>query len=103
MSQLLQPYLTEKSALAVDRGLYVFLIGDRANKTTVTKELKALYEVTPLSVRVVNLPAKKVNFKRRPGARSIRRKAYVQLPPKQRIPGFESLTDKDKAKKEETK
>ncbi len=102
MHRIIQPYLTEKSAATIDKGLYVFLIEKNANKTTVAKELKSLYDVTALSVRIVNLPAKKVNFKRRPGVRPMIRKAYVQLPPKQKIPGFESLTEKDdkKAQKE---
>lgn len=105
MNKIIQPYLTEKSAAAVDKGLYVFLIEKNANKTTVTQELTKLYTVTPTSVRIVNLPAKKVNFKRRPGVRNQIRKAYVQLPPKQKIPGFESLTEKDdkKAKAVEAK
>ena len=47
--------------------------------------------------------AKKVTFKRRPGIRSARRRAYVQLAPKQQIPGFElpkkSKEDKNKNNK----
>lgn len=103
MNRIIQPYLTEKSAATIDKGLYVFLIEKDANKTTVTQELRRLYEVTPTSVRIVNLPAKKVNFKRRPGMRAMIRKAYVQLPPKQKIPGFESLTEKDDKKKQDEK
>ena len=85
------PILTEKSAIGMDKGLYVFSVTDRANKTTIAKELHDLYKVDAVSVRVVNLPAKRVNFKRVKGLRSIRRKAYVQLKDKQQIPGFEAL------------
>ncbi len=92
---IVRPYLSEKSAFAINQGRYVFLITNEANKTTVAQDLRRLYEVTPTSVRIVNLPAKSVNFKRRPGKRAMIRKAYVQLPPKQKIPGFESLTEKE--------
>lgn len=95
MNSLIQPYLTEKSALRIDRGEYVFLIEKNANKATVERDLQAIYGVKPLSVRIVNLPAKKVAFKRVKGVRARIRKAYVQLPPKQTIPGFEGLTQKD--------
>lgn len=103
MNSIIQPYLTEKSAATLDKGLYVFLVEKNANKTTISKQLHQLYEVTPISVRIVNLPAKKVNFKRRAGTRAIVRKAYVQLPPKQKILGFESLTEKDEKKNKESK
>ena len=99
MNRIIQPYLTEKSAAGIDKGLYVFLIEKNANNMTITKELRQLYDVTAVSVRIVNLPAKKVNFKRRKGIRTQIRKAYVQLMPKQKIPGFESLTEKKEEKK----
>ncbi len=92
---IIRPLLTEKSAHNIDKGLYVFTLDARANKKTVAAELKAVYDVTPLSVRIVNLPAKQVNFKRRQGMQSVRRKAYVQLPPKTTIPGFEVLKEKE--------
>lgn len=98
MKNLIQPYLTEKSAASMEQGLYVFLVHPDADKNSITKELKALHDVTAVSVRVVNMPARKVNFQRRAGVQAARRKAYIQLAPKQKIAGFESLTEKDKAK-----
>lgn len=92
---IIRPLLTEKSADKIDQGLYVFTLDARANKKTVIAEIKATYDVTPTSVRIVNLPAKQVNFKRRKGTQSVRRKAYVQLPPKSVIPGFEVLKEKE--------
>lgn len=92
---IIRPHLTEKSAANIDKGLYVFTLDARANKKTIAAELKAVYDVTPMNVRIVNLPAKKVKFKRRPGLQSIRRKAYVQLPAKITIPGFEVLKEKE--------
>lgn len=104
MNTVKHPILTEKSALGMDKGLYVFAVTDRANKKTVAKDLHELYKVDAVSVRIVNLPAKQVSFKRVKGMRSIRRKAYVQLKDKQQIPGFEALKqDMKKHAEEEAK
>lgn len=102
MNNIISPVLTEKSAANIGEGLYVFAVTRNATKTAIAKDLKNLYDVTAVSVRIVNLPAKRVNFKRKPGIRSARRKAYVQLAPKQKIAGFEVQKDDkaDKAEKE---
>lgn len=97
MTTIISPILTEKSVTNLDRGLYVFSIGTKATKSSLADELKKLYGVDAINVRIVNLPAKKVNFKRKPGIRSVRRKAYIQLAAKQQIPGFE-LPKKEKNK-----
>lgn len=98
MKSLQKPVLTEKSAQAMATGLYVFAITKAANKITVAKEIKSVYGVDPEEVRIVNLPAKQVNFKRKKGLRSIRRKAYIQLPKGQTIAGFEALQQKEEKK-----
>lgn len=104
MKSIISPLLTEKSAADISKGLYVFYVTKESNKTTIAQELKSLYDVTPTSVRIVNLPAKNVTFKRVKGVQGVRRKAYVQLPPKAIIPGFEVLKEnKDKADKEAKK
>ncbi len=95
-SSLIAPYLSEKSAQHMSAGLYVFTVSRDATKTTVRQELKKTYNVDAIGVRIVNLPAQKVRFKNRAGIRNARRKAYIQLKPKQVITGFESLLEKDK-------
>ncbi|MEX1052118.1 MAG: 50S ribosomal protein L23 [Patescibacteria group bacterium] len=99
MTTIISPLLTEKSVLNLDKGLYVFSVSATATKTSLADSLKKLYDVDVVNVRIVNLPAKKVKFKRQPGLRSARRKAYIQLAAKQQIPGFELPKDKDKDKK----
>ena len=96
MNSIISPVLSEKTAQAMDRGVYVFNVHTDANKTMIAQELKALYNVDAVSVRIVNSPAKKVNFKRKPGTRPTRHKAYVQLKAKQVIPGFEVLKEAEK-------
>ena len=104
MKSIIAPVMTEKSVKSLDTGLYVFTIEAKATKNSIADALKKLYDVDAISVRIVNLPAKKVNFKRKPGIRSVRRRAYVQLAPKQQIPGFELPKQKeDKDKKEKNK
>lgn len=95
MSIILSPVMTEKSVLGMDSGLYVFNVAREASKSSITDELKKLYDVDVISVRIVNLPAKKVSFKRRAGVRTARRHAYIQLAPKQLIPGFELPKQKE--------
>lgn len=95
-TSLIAPYLSEKSAQHMSAGLYVFTVSREATKATVRQELKKAYNVDAIAVRIVNLPAQKVRFKSHTGIRSARRKAYIQLKPKQVIAGFESLLEKDK-------
>jgi len=104
MKTIVAPVMTEKSVLGMDNGLYVFSVTNNATKSSVKDALKKLYQVDAISVRIVNLPAKKVNFKRVAGVRTARRKAYIQLAAKQVIPGFELPKNKDdKDKKEKGK
>lgn len=105
MRGIISPVMTEKSVKSLDTGLYVFTIESRATKNSIADSLKKLYNVDVTSVRIVNLPAKKVKFKRIPGVRSARRRAYVQLAAKQQIPGFELPKKKDakEDKKEKSK
>lgn len=105
MSRIIKhPILTEKTASLMESGLYVFAVTRDANKISIRDELKRIYNVDTDSVRVVNLPEKKVTFRRKKGTQGARSKAYVQLKPKQHIPGFESLIDNmKKAAKESAK
>lgn len=99
MIGIISPVMTEKSVLSLSDGLYVFNVARNATKNSIADELRKLYGVEVVSVRIVNLPAKKVNFKRREGVRSKRRKAYVQLAPKQHIPGIELPKEEKETKK----
>ena len=89
MNLISSPILTEKAALGMDRGLYVMTIDRSATKNSITTEMKKQFDLDVVSVRIVNLPAKKVKFKRLPGVQTARRKAYVQLKKGQKLPGFE--------------
>lgn len=102
MSTILKPFLTEKSAAKMSDGLYGLIISQSSTKNSIAADLTRLYGVEVISVRIVNLPAKKVRFRSRKGTQSPIRKAYVQLKKGQQLPGFEVKKD-DKKAKEETK
>jgi large subunit ribosomal protein L23 len=98
MSVIISPILSEKTVANMDKGLYVFAVAADATKNSIAQELKKFHDVDSVSVRIVNLPAKKVSFRRRPGTRSVRRRAYVQLSHNQTIPGFELPKQKEDKK-----
>lgn len=79
-SVLLRPRITEKAAIAADKNnVYVFEVVKTANKDSIAASVKAQYKVTPVKVRVANIPAKKVFVRGKRGVKSGGKKAYVYL------------------------
>ncbi len=78
---LARPWLSEKALIGTEKGVYVFEVPARATKTDVKAAIELIYKVKPRQVRMVNLPAKKVNLRTRRGVgtRARRHKAYVYL------------------------
>ena len=77
---LLYPRIAEKAALAADKSnVYVFEVAKHANKKSIAASVKSAYGVTPIRVRVLNLPAKKVFVRGKRGVKSGFKKAYVSL------------------------
>lgn len=83
------PILSEKTAASLSNGEYVFAVDPKSTKPALKQELKQLFKVEAVSVRIVNLKAKGVKFRGHRGAQRARHKAYIRLKPKQIIPGFE--------------
>jgi len=75
------PWISEKALIGTEKGIYVFAIPRTANKGDVATAIEILYKVIPRSIRIVNLPGKRVSSRTRPHAaiRPRRRKAYVYL------------------------
>jgi large subunit ribosomal protein L23 len=75
------PWFSEKALLATEKSVYAFAVSPRSSKAEIAGAIKALYNVEPKAVRIVNLPAKKKNMRTRRGVgvRAARRKAYVYL------------------------
>lgn len=74
------PRITEKAAIAADRnGVYVFEVASNATKKSISDSVKESYKVTPVKVRVANIPEKKVFVRGKRGVKVGGRKAYVYL------------------------
>ncbi len=78
---LTAPWISEKALIGTDNGIYVFAIPRSATKKDVARAVETIYNVVPRSVRIVNLPGKRVSKRARAGVaiRPRRRKAYVYL------------------------
>lgn len=80
MTTILRPRVTEKSGILHEsQNVYTFEVTKEATKHSVEKEIKTLYKVTPVKVRVINLPAKNVIVRGRRGTQSAVKKALVFL------------------------
>ncbi len=80
MDIILRPRITEKSGIMNEKlNLYTFEVSKNATKPTIAKAIKTLYKVTPLKIRTINLPRKKVFVRGKNGAQSGVKKALVYL------------------------
>ncbi len=77
---ILRPRITEKSGIMSESsGVYTFEVRENANKPMIAHAIKALYKVTPVKVRIVNLPAKRVFVRGKRGTSNAVKKAMVYL------------------------
>ena len=78
---LMRPRITEKAANMTAVGVYTFDVRKSATKKDVAAAVKKLYKVTPVKVRVVNTPAKRIPLKKKRGfgKTTASRKALVFL------------------------
>ena len=84
---IVRPRITEKAALLLDKNIYTFEIKKGASKFEVRDAIKALYKVTPVSVRIVNKEPRHFvsQMRGRSAMESGLRKAYVYLKKGDRI------------------
>ena len=71
--------ITEKAALAAERGAYTFNVEDNANKSEIKKAIKLIYGVTPLRVTITQITEKKVVRRGKTGTKKGGKKAVVYL------------------------
>lgn len=83
MNKILKnPRITEKATVLAEGNAYTFNVDANTTKSEIIKAVKALYKVTPLAVRTVTIPTKKVMPKTRNqkiGKTGGGKKAYVYL------------------------
>lgn len=76
---LVKPLITEKATELSALNKYVFEIAPSMNKVEVKKAIRAIYNVEPVDVNVLNFSGKKVRFGRIRGKRKAWKKAVVTL------------------------
>jgi large subunit ribosomal protein L23 len=89
-----RPVITEKSTALADQGFqYVFEVNPRANKHQIKEAVETIWpKVDVVSVRVMNMPAKRAKRWRKLVIRKKEwKKAIVTLMPGQRLEMFEGV------------
>jgi len=79
VNAIVRPHITEKAAILAEKGTYVFEVAKSTNKIEIAKAIKALYNVTPVRVNIINLPNTRVFVRGKNGVKSGLRKALVTL------------------------
>jgi large subunit ribosomal protein L23 len=96
---IIEPVLTEKSNLLREgeKKTYVFKVNKKANKLMVMKAVKDLFNVQPVSCRIINVRGKvrnnraisRASFRRGQGRTAAWKKAMITLDKGQSIDAFE--------------
>jgi len=74
-----RPRITEKASLKSESNVYAFEVAQEANKYTIRDAVKELYNVTPIKIAIVSIPAKQVIVRNKKGIKKGGKKAYVFL------------------------
>ena len=80
-----QPVISEKANRASEKGTYVFLVLERANKIMIKRAAEAQFGVEVVGVRIANMPYKKVRRGRVIGRKEGKKKAFVTVKSGQKI------------------
>jgi large subunit ribosomal protein L23 len=73
------PRITEKSAIAAERGVYTFNVAANANKNELKKAIKFVYGVTPERISVTTIAKKTVTRRGIVSVKQGGKKAVVHL------------------------
>ncbi len=78
---LKRPHITEKAAQLTGQNVFSFAVARGASKHDIVRAVEAAYKVTPIKIRVVNTPGKRVQLRTRRGygTTAATRKAYIYL------------------------
>ena len=89
---LRRPIVTEKTTDQADLNQYTFQVDRRANKMQVKDAVETAFDVTVVSVRIVNIPAKMGRYGRSQVVKKPAwKKAIVSLAPGNTIQLFEGV------------
>ena len=76
---LKHPRITEKAAILAEKNVYTFEVDPHAGKIEIARAVKQIYNVEPVRVNIIKLPAKKVTIRGKRGVKSAVKKALVYL------------------------
>lgn len=77
---LIRPRITEKAALQSNiSNVYAFEVTKGATKASITASIKEAFKVTPLKIRMVAIPKKRVFVRGKWGVKGGGKKAYIYL------------------------
>ena len=76
---LLSPRVTEKATDLSFHNAYVFNVDPRSKKNDIREAVKAVYNVSPISIATMRVPGKKTNLRGRKGKTASGKKAIVYL------------------------
>mgnify|MGYP000554321290 CR=1 FL=1 len=88
-SILIEPVLSEKSNILREIGQYVFKVDARATKPEIMEAVAKMFNVHPVSCRVINVTSKPKRLRGRPGRTAEWKKAIVRLQKGETIRVFE--------------
>ena len=86
---IIRPIISEKTTELMEKNKYVFQVARDANKLTVKKALKELFNVTPEKVNILNVRGRNRRLRFRVGKRAAWKKAIVTLSAGDKIEIFE--------------
>ncbi len=86
---IIRPIISEKTTELMEQNKYVFQVARDANKLTVKKALKDLFNVTPENVNILNVRGKNRRLRFKVGKRAAWKKAIVTLTAGDKIEIFE--------------
>ncbi len=89
---LIRPMVTEKSTnLQKEQNKYVFVVDKNADKITIAKAVKEMFNVTPVSVNVINCKGKVKRVRYKYGRTASKKKAIITLKKGDKIGIFEGV------------
>jgi len=86
---IIRPIISEKTTELMENHKYVFEVARDANKLTVKKALKELFNVTPEKVNILNVRGRNRRLRFKVGKRAAWKKAIVTLTAGDKIEIFE--------------
>ena len=88
---IIKPLISEKASHLSAQNKYVFEIAPKANKIEIKRAIKALYNVEPVKVNVINVRGKSVRYGRSTGMTKCWKKAIITLKPGDKIEVYEGV------------